>query len=239
MVSCPLCESNNREDLAFCGACGGKMPLTLDRLLTDSGLMSYRSTLARNHIESVAELEGLNDQDLTELGLAAGDRIRLRKALGDSSNRPAQPFGSQAPQSVGFAAVGSQAVQLFNTLGQAVGEALPVKTGKEKNWTIGTRLSGLLGFAFTGGNIIGPLSLWLWKKKESPLLDSTGKEVLNFQLSCFAYGIVAAVIDSMLNADDVALGTVAVFWLVLTAIGAYQAYQGNNYRYPLIFRPVK
>ena len=215
------------------------MPLTLDRMLTDSGLMSYRSTLARNHIESVAELEGLNDHDLTELGLTAGDRVRLRKALADSSDRPAQPFGSQAPQSVGFAAVGSQAVQLFNTLGQAVGEALPVKTGQEKNWAIGMRLSGLAGFLFPGANVIAPLALWLWKRKESGLLDSTGKEVLNFQISYLSYMVVGAVIDGILKTDDVAIGIVGLVWLVLTAVGAYQAYQGRNYRYPVIFRPVK
>ena len=100
-------------------------------------------------------------------------------------------------------------------------------------------LTGLAGFLFPSANVIAPLVLWLWKKKESPLLDATGKEVLNFQLSCLVYGIVAAVADSIFKTDDVVLGLVALFWLVLTSVGAYQAFQGRDYRYPFIFRPVK
>jgi uncharacterized Tic20 family protein len=239
MVNCPRCNSENQVDVAFCVSCGEKLPLTLVKFLHENTFQAYGQALQSNHIDTVVELAALGDNDLAELGIPAGDRIRLRKAL--AHIRAEQPLSTTAPnsQGVGFAAVGSQAVQLFNTLGQAVGEALPVKDGQEKNWAIGLRLSGLAGFLFPGANIIAPLALWMWKKKESPLLDATGKEVLNFQLSCFAYGIVAAVADSIFKTDNVVVALVALFWLVLTSVGAYQAFQGRDYRYPFIFRPVK
>jgi|694.fasta_scaffold77123_4 uncharacterized Tic20 family protein len=238
MQTCPQCQTDNRDEVAFCISCGKKLPPSLKRFLKANGLHAHHQTLVQNHIDSLAEFAALSDDDITELGIPAGDRIRLRKALSQAELAP--PIDADVSgQRVGFADVGSQAAQLFNTLGQAVGEALPVKNGQEKNWAIGMRLSGLAGFLFPGANVIAPLALWLWKRKESGLLDSTGKEVLNFQISYLSYMVVGAVIDGILKTDDVAIGIVGLAWLVLTAVGAYQAYQGRNYRYPFIFRPVK
>lgn len=242
MVRCPRCNSNNRIDVAFCGSCGEKLPLTLVRLLQENSLQAYAHVLQRNHIDTIAELAALEDGDLAELGIATGDRIRLRQAL-DQSGTTMTRLHSSA-QAIGFAEVGSQARQLFSTLGQAVGETLPVKAANEKHWAIGMRLSGLAGFLFNGANIIAPLGLWLWKRKESRLLESTGKEVLNFQLSFFAYGIAAPILDSLIttnvrDTDEIFLGIVGLTWLGFTAYGVYQAFKGLEFRYPFIFRPIK
>ena len=245
MQRCPQCQTENRDEVAFCISCGKKLPPSLLRFLSQNGLQTHHQNLVGNHIDSLAEFAALSDEDMAELGIPAGDRIRLRKALSQALAELAPAIAADASgQRIGFAEVGNVAVQLLNTLGHAVGEALPVKDGQEKNWAIVMRLSGLLGFAFTGGNIIGPLALWLWKRKEGALLNSTGKEVLNFQISFFAYGFVAGFIDGFLSSgrydtEQIFMGIVGLAWIAFTGYGAYQAFRGREYRYPFIFRPVK
>lgn len=116
----------------------------------------------------------------------------------------------------------------------------PAPNNKDEN-TLGI-VSHLLGFAGlivpVGGNIIGPLVLWLIKRAESPYLDAVGKEVVNFNISFTIYAAIAfltvfAFIGFLL------LPAVGVVWLVLTVIGAIKASEGKIYRYPLTIRMIK
>ncbi|WP_261664344.1 DUF4870 domain-containing protein [Deinococcus sp. Marseille-Q6407] len=56
-------------------------------------------------------------------------------------------------------------------------------------------LSPLLAFVLPAfGNLLGPLAAWLVYRDRSPLLDSQGKEALNFQLSMLIYSFVGTLL---------------------------------------------
>lgn len=86
--------------------------------------------------------------------------------------------------------------------------------------------------------IIGPIIIWLIKREESAFIDYHGKEYLNFVISYFVYGIVAAL--SMLILIGFLLAPiVGIAAFVFTIIAAVKAYNGEMYRIPLIFRLIK
>ena len=99
------------------------------------------------------------------------------------------------------------------------------------------QLLGFAGFVFPLGNIIAPLSLWLIKRSDSPLLDRTGKEVLNFQISYLIYTSVASILLFVVI-GFVLLPLIFLFWLVFIIIAAIQTSHGEEYRYPMIIRLV-
>lgn len=105
-------------------------------------------------------------------------------------------------------------------------------------WSVILHLSALLGFGTpTGGNIIGPLVVWLIKKTDLPAIDPIGKDVLNFQISYTLYlylsGIIA-VVGSCLIVTWALPVIVALAWLVLTIIGAVKVSNGERYTFPWV-----
>jgi len=89
-----------------------------------------------------------------------------------------------------------------------------------------------------GGNILGPLVLWLVKKEGMPFVDDQGKESLNFQISVTIYGVGAALLY-ITGIDIVLCGALGVFWLVMVIIATVAANKGERYRYPLTIRLLK
>ena len=86
-----------------------------------------------------------------------------------------------------------------------------------------------------GGNILGPLVLWLVKKEGMPFVDDQGKESLNFQISVVIYGVGAALL-SFIGIGIVLGAALGVFWLVMVIIATVAANKGERYRYPLAIR---
>jgi len=95
---------------------------------------------------------------------------------------------------------------------------------------------GLLGIPL--GNILGPLVLWLVKKEGDALVDATGKEVLNFQISASIYGIVCILL-AFVAIGFVLLPVLLIAVVVYTIIGAMKANEGQLYRYPFTLRFIK
>jgi uncharacterized Tic20 family protein len=95
---------------------------------------------------------------------------------------------------------------------------------------------GLIGIP--AGNILGPLVLWLIKKDEDALVDANGKEVLNFQISAFIYGIVCALL-ALIVIGFFLLPILIIGVIVYTIIGAMKANEGQVYRYPFSIRFIK
>lgn len=116
----------------------------------------------------------------------------------------------------------------------------PAPGSKEDN-TLGV-VCHLLGFAGLivpfGGNIIGPLVLWLVKRAGNPYLDATGKEVVNFNISFTIYAAIAF-LTIFVFIGFLILPVIGIAWLVLTIIGAIKASEGRLYRYPLTIRLIK
>ena len=110
----------------------------------------------------------------------------------------------------------------------------------DRSWCIGLHLSGLSGLVlgFALAHIIVPLVIWLIKRAESPIIDATGKEVLNFQISYSIYFALSALLWFICIGIPVTIALVTA-WLVLTIIAAVKTSNGEEYRYPGIIRLLK
>ena len=122
------------------------------------------------------------------------------------------------------------------------GSAAEAPTGAPEGDKTMAMLCHLLSFVgFIGiplGNILGPLVLWLIKKDQDALVDATGKEVLNFQISAFIYGIVCALLFFVFI-GVILLPILIIMVVVYTIIGAMKANEGQLYRYPFTIRFIK
>lgn len=105
----------------------------------------------------------------------------------------------------------------------------------EKTMAMFCHLSGLVGYIIPFGNIIAPLILWQLKKENSPYLDYHGKEALNFQIAFTIY-MFAALLTIMVLVGFVLVPVIGIGGLVLMIMASIKAKDGENYRYPFIFR---
>jgi uncharacterized protein len=86
--------------------------------------------------------------------------------------------------------------------------------------------------------IIGPLVIWLLKKDESSFINYHGREYFNFFISYTVYSIISGILIFLLVGIFL-LWILGIMALVFTIIAAVKAYEGNEYRFPLIFRVIK
>jgi uncharacterized Tic20 family protein len=105
----------------------------------------------------------------------------------------------------------------------------------ERTMAMICHLAAFAGVVIPFGNIIGPLVVWLLKKDSSPYIDYHGKEALNFQIAATIY-ILVAILSMMVLIGFVLAPVVGIAVLVLTIIAAIKAKDGEQYRYPYIFR---
>lgn len=137
---------------------------------------------------------------------------------------------------------------------------------KQEDRKIGvlTHLLILSGCILPFGNIIGPLTLWQLKRKESNFVDRSGKAILNFQLSFSIYLWISAVATYFFSTIFMSLNSaielpsllkigmhivvslailIFVFSLVLiiscTLIGLVRASRGKVFDYPFVIRFLK
>ena len=143
-----------------------------------------------------------------------------------------------------------------------------MNAAQEQNWAIACHLSSLiwvpvvlLGFKLIFFmNLFVPAVIWLNNKDHSELIDTHGKESLNFQISMslVGIGVILAVFVSMLmtramGADPMSvvsgllsgvglvlslvfLGTFALFQITMVIFAAVKAKNGEFYRYPFTLR---
>ncbi|MGB0264425.1 MAG: DUF4870 domain-containing protein [Opitutales bacterium] len=106
------------------------------------------------------------------------------------------------------------------------------------NYTIAV-LCHLLGLTLFLGiplvNIIAPLVLWLLTRNNDPFVDRCGKEAVNFQLSISLYLVLAGVLIFAF-VGVILLPALMIFHIIVTLVAAFQASEGNAYRYPLTLR---
>ena len=110
---------------------------------------------------------------------------------------------------------------------------------EEQNWAMICHLSALFGFLIPFGNVIGPLVVWLIKRAEMPLVDTHGKEALNFQITVVIAMAISALLIFVLI-GFVLMFIVGIGALVLTIMAAIKVSNGElNYRYPWAIRLLK
>lgn len=115
----------------------------------------------------------------------------------------------------------------------------PQVSKEEQNWAMICHLSALAGFLIPFGNIVGPLIVWLIKRAEMPLVDSNGKEALNFQITVSI--AIAVCIPLMFILIGIPLMIIiALGALILTIMAAVKISNGElEYRYPFALRLLK
>jgi uncharacterized protein len=86
--------------------------------------------------------------------------------------------------------------------------------------------------------IIGPLVIWLLKKDESSFINYHGREYFNFFISYTVYSVISGILAFLLVGIFL-LWVLGIMALVFTIIAAVKAYEGNEYRFPLVFRVIK
>ncbi|MFQ5650854.1 MAG: DUF4870 domain-containing protein [bacterium] len=107
---------------------------------------------------------------------------------------------------------------------------------EERNWGMFCHLAALacwIGIPF--GNIIGPLIIWLVKKDELPLVDTEGKESLNFQISITIYALGALVLCFILVGIPLLIA-IAIAQVALVIVAAIKISNGESYKYPFTIR---
>ncbi|MGZ4161698.1 MAG: DUF4870 domain-containing protein [Neobacillus sp.] len=83
--------------------------------------------------------------------------------------------------------------------------------------------------------VLGPLIIWLLKKEESSFIDYHGKEYFNFMISYFIYTVISGILTIVII-GIIGLWLFPIMAFVFTIIAAIKAYDGQEYRFPWIFR---
>jgi len=117
--------------------------------------------------------------------------------------------------------------------------------GAERGWASVVHLAVFIGLAVPLGNVLAPLTIWLLKRHESPLLDDQGREAVNFQISLVVYALVLSAVMLILVLLETTpifiigmiLGGVAMLAVfVVIILAAVRANRGERFRYPLSIR---
>jgi uncharacterized Tic20 family protein len=118
----------------------------------------------------------------------------------------------------------------------------PIENSNESDcsWCIALHLSGLSGIVLgiALAHVIVPLVIWLIKRADSPQIDITGKEVLNFQISFSIYFLIAGALCWLLIGFLI-LPVLLIIWLVYTILAAVRTSNGETYHYPMTIRFLK
>ncbi len=83
--------------------------------------------------------------------------------------------------------------------------------------------------------IVPVLIMWVIKRKDSPYIDDTGREVLNFQISLTLYMIASGLLI-FCGVGVLLIPAVYVLGLVGMIMGSVAAGRGEYFRYPMTLR---
>jgi uncharacterized protein len=86
--------------------------------------------------------------------------------------------------------------------------------------------------------ILGPIVIWLLKKNESQFINYHGKEYFNFLISYSVYTFISGILTIVLI-GFLMLWILGILAFVFTIIAAIRAYEGKEYRIPLVFRLIQ
>ncbi len=133
-------------------------------------------------------------------------------------------------------------------------------TDSERRWAALAHLSALVLALMTSwiAGVAGMLAaavIYLIKRDDSAFASEHAREALNFNLSMFLYACAATAIAVVLIGATVltlgvgilvtapagvllllAIGAIALMWLVCSIVATIKAWNGERYRYPLTLR---
>lgn len=101
----------------------------------------------------------------------------------------------------------------------------------ERRWAMCCHLMVLSGFLIPFGNVLGPLAIWLWKRKESEFIDFHGKTALNYQITLLLFlvgcTLVAAFTGFAMLFVGPVFGILSIYTLVMIAMSAVKSSRGE------------
>ena len=130
----------------------------------------------------------------------------------------------------------------------------------DRQWAVAAHAAALtlaLLTSWTAGfaGMLAAGAIWLLKRDDSPFAAAHAREAFNFNLSMFLYACAVCLIGVLLLGATVltlglgliltlpaglvllvAVGAIAVMWLVCSVLAAIRAWNGEHYRYPLTLR---
>ena len=133
-------------------------------------------------------------------------------------------------------------------------------TTSESQWDALAHLSALVLALMTSwlagaAGVLAAAVVYLVKRDDSPFASGHAREAINFNLSMFIYACVAFAIGIALVGATVltlgisllvtipaglvlllAIGAIAVMWLVCSIVATVKAWNGGAYRYPFTLR---
>ncbi|WP_031429110.1 DUF4870 domain-containing protein [Flavimarina sp. Hel_I_48] len=104
---------------------------------------------------------------------------------------------------------------------------------EDRTLLVATHLSQLLDLVTGIGGFIVPLFLWLTQKEKIINMDSQGKEILNFQVSLFIYGILCIPLMLLFGLGLLGLMVVGFLGFIFPIINAIKVSNGEIPHYPL------
>jgi hypothetical protein len=108
-------------------------------------------------------------------------------------------------------------------------------TSEERNFSVAAHLGAFAFFLFPLGNIVAPLLLWLFKRRDSRFIEQHALEALNFQISMTLYGLAASLLI-LIVIGFALLAVLTAIDLGLAIFAALHASRGELYRYPFTLR---
>ncbi|CAA6804457.1 MAG: Unknown protein [uncultured Aureispira sp.] len=105
----------------------------------------------------------------------------------------------------------------------------------DKNYIVLMHLSQYAGLAVPMLGIILPVVFWVMNKDNDPLVDTHGRNILNFNLSLIIYCIICVVLMFVFIGFGLILIPI-IFMIVFPVIGAVKASNGEVWKYPFSFK---
>lgn len=110
---------------------------------------------------------------------------------------------------------------------------------EEKTWAMAAHLSALSGLIFPLGLVLGPLLIWLFKRHDSKLVDESGKEAINFQITVLAASFLLVILSVVIKLFLILAFIVGIAGLAFAIYGGMQAKKTGSYIYPFAIRLLK
>jgi len=107
----------------------------------------------------------------------------------------------------------------------------------ERRWAMTCHLMAFSGIIIPFGNLLGPLAIWIWKRKKSDFIDYHGKTAVNYQLTLlvlfFGSAVVAGLTGYVGSFLAPTLGIVSVYSLIMIIRAAVKSSRGDYVEIPL------
>lgn len=109
---------------------------------------------------------------------------------------------------------------------------------EEKQFLIMMHLSQFAGFVVPIAGFVLPLAMWLTNKDKNSIIDTHGKNIINWIISAFIYSIIAGVLTIVIIGFPllILIGALAIIFPI---VGAVNVSNEKYWAYPLTIKIIQ